>query len=349
MPYSHDIIMFSNHLSARIPKTILQLGITYWMIMVTRCSCLTLSMTVAHFIPRCLVICVAKLTYVLRTVVLIRRKMDCPSNSVRVDAQQQLQPRRQLQQPPIMIQNVKLLLNIIILLPTWKNPIGKHTSIFIYFGDVQCYEMRSCSHHVAPVLFNYLSARTRKNILLLGITYWMIMVTRCSCLTLSMTVAHSILRCLVICVAKLTYALWTVVLIRRKMDCPSNSVRVDAQQQLQPRRQLQQLRNLLNHAKIIRFHCTGTRRLEMIYYGEFSFHAYRASSIITNCFPHINSSMILFLAQTLLITQKHGVALMQNRNFSTNLQKIAAMITTVSSTCPWMRAIWKIYAPMASR
>ena len=153
--------------------------------------------------------------------------------------------------------------------------------------------MRSCSHYVAPVLFNHLSARIPKTILLLGITYWMTMVTRCSCLTLSMTVAHSILRCLVKCVVKLTYALRTVVLIQRKVDCPSNSVRVDAQQQLQPRRQQLQLRNLLNHAKIIRFHCTGTRRLEMMCYGEFGFHAYRASSIITNCSPHINSFMIL--------------------------------------------------------
>ena len=170
--------------------------------------------------------------------------------------------------------------------------------------------------------------------------------TKCSCSTLLMNVVSISLHrvFLVKIVAKLTCAHRTVVLIRRIMDCPLNSVKVDA-----PRQQLQQLRRLLKNAKIIRFHCFGTRRLEMKSYGEFDFPAFRASDIITNCCPHIHSFIKLLLAQTLLRILKHGVALVQNRNFSTNLQKIAAKITMASLTYPWIRARWKIYALTPSR
>jgi hypothetical protein len=103
--------------------------------------------------------------------------------------------------------------------------------------------------------------------------------------------------------------------MRMKMDSPSNSVKVVAQQQ-----QRQPQRKLLKHAKIIRFHITGIHPSE------------------TN--PY---------AQTLPSIQQYGVTSLQNRNFSTNLHKIAVFITMAFMTYPCINVGWKIYAPMASR
>ena len=97
------------------------------------------------------------------------------------------------------------------------------------------------------------------------------METRCSCLPLSMTVVNTSLNrvCLGKIVSKLMFAPQTVALIRRKINCPSDSVKVGAQPQQRQQRQLQQ--QLLDHVKMVRFLCTGTHRQVMISYGEFDF------------------------------------------------------------------------------
>ena len=173
------------------------------------------------------------------------------------------------------------------------------------------------------------------------------MGTRSSCLLLSTTVApisHST------GIPRNNVTKWmcvllkTVVLMRRKMDSPSNSVKVVVQQQ---RRQPQ--RQLLKHAKIIRFHITGIHPSETNPYGEFDFPSVWCSTYQHNCCPHTNSFIIPFLAQTLPSIQQYGVTSPQNRNFSTNLQKIAVLITMAFMTYPCNNVGWKIYAPMASR
>jgi len=111
------------------------------------------------------------------------------------------------------------------------------------------------------------TAQTQTTTHQFGTTCWTRKGTRCSCSPLSMTVAHFSHNTvfLAIYVAKWMCVPQTVVLTRRKMDYPSRSVKVVAPQQ-QQRRQPQ--RRLLKHAKIIRFHITGTHPSEMTFYAQ---------------------------------------------------------------------------------